>query len=98
MDQQRTETGPVQFGDDWPGVFIRGDNTLNYALLLRNLIQRLEQDPDYKREAFEGIFQLAVLRDLRIRSLSVCIFMPSDNFVEQLGCKPRMPSTSTTQI
>ena len=65
MDQQRTETGPVQFGDDWPGVFLRGDDALAYALLLRNLIQRLEQDPDYKREAFEGIFQLAVLRDLR---------------------------------
>jgi hypothetical protein len=23
---ERVETGPVQFGDDWPGVFIRGDN------------------------------------------------------------------------
>ncbi len=22
----RVETGPVRFGDDWPGVFIRGDN------------------------------------------------------------------------
>jgi len=22
----RVETGPVQFGDDWPGYFIRGDN------------------------------------------------------------------------
>lgn len=22
----RVETGPVQFGDDWPGLFIRGDN------------------------------------------------------------------------
>lgn len=25
-DGGRVETGPVQFGDDWPGVFIRGDN------------------------------------------------------------------------
>lgn len=24
----RVETGPVQFGDDWPGLFIRGDNCL----------------------------------------------------------------------
>lgn len=22
----RVETGPVQFGEDWPGVFFRGDN------------------------------------------------------------------------
>jgi len=27
-DLDRVETGPVQFGDDWPGVFIRGDNAL----------------------------------------------------------------------
>ena len=27
----RIETGPLQFDDDWPGVFIRGDNALFYA-------------------------------------------------------------------
>ena len=27
----RPETGPMQFGDDWPGVFIRGDNALFLA-------------------------------------------------------------------
>jgi hypothetical protein len=32
--ESRVETGPVQFGDDWPGIFIRGDNAmwLRYAL------------------------------------------------------------------
>lgn len=24
----RIETGCIQFGDDWPGIFIRGDNAL----------------------------------------------------------------------
>jgi len=28
---ERVETGSVQFGEDWPGLFIRGDNY--YALL-----------------------------------------------------------------
>lgn len=37
--EERVETGPIQFGDDWPGTFIRGDNALNYALTLRNVIQ-----------------------------------------------------------
>lgn len=32
---QRVETGPVQFGNDWPGVFIRGDNAMYYAMMLR---------------------------------------------------------------
>ena len=25
-DGERVETGAVQFGNDWPGLFIRGDN------------------------------------------------------------------------
>lgn len=32
--EPRIETGPVQFGDDWPGVFIRGDNAMYFATLL----------------------------------------------------------------
>jgi len=24
--QQRIESGPIQFNDDWPGYFLRGDN------------------------------------------------------------------------
>jgi hypothetical protein len=27
----RAETGPLQFGEDWPGVFIRGDEALGLA-------------------------------------------------------------------
>jgi hypothetical protein len=32
---ERVETGPLQFGDDWPGLFIRGDNAAYYAMVLR---------------------------------------------------------------
>lgn len=36
---ERVETGAVQFGSqDWPGVFIRGDNAFNYAMHLRVLL------------------------------------------------------------
>lgn len=28
--KHRVETGPVQFNDDWPGLFIRGDNAVSY--------------------------------------------------------------------
>lgn len=34
----RVETGVTQFGDDWPGVFIRGDNAFAYAMALNALI------------------------------------------------------------
>jgi hypothetical protein len=35
----RVESGPVQFGpDDWPGLFLRGDNALAYALALERVL------------------------------------------------------------
>lgn len=36
---KRPETGPMQFGDDWPGVFIRGDNAFVYAHVLGAILQ-----------------------------------------------------------
>lgn len=35
---ERVETGPLQFGSDWPGVFIRGDNAGAMALSLKFLL------------------------------------------------------------
>lgn len=41
---ERVESGPAQFGDDWPGVFIRGDNAAYYVLTLAQVASRIE-DP-----------------------------------------------------
>lgn len=30
----RVETGVIRFGEDWPGIFIRGDSAFNYANML----------------------------------------------------------------
>lgn len=35
---KRVETGPIQFGDDWPGVFIRGDNAFALAMSLQAVL------------------------------------------------------------
>lgn len=35
----RAETGPMKFGDDWRGVFIRGDEALAYAQLIRRFAE-----------------------------------------------------------
>lgn len=37
----RAETGPMKFGDDWAGVFIRGDNAAYYAMSLRTVLERV---------------------------------------------------------
>ena len=33
----RLETGPVKFGDDWTGIFIRGDEALAIASILKRM-------------------------------------------------------------
>lgn len=39
----RPETGPMQFGDDWPGVFIRGDNAKAILIALQHLRQQVKE-------------------------------------------------------
>lgn len=38
IDESRVETGPVQFNEDWPGVFIRGDRAMYYSMMLNAYI------------------------------------------------------------
>lgn len=47
MSENRLETGVVQDGDDWPGVFIRGDSAANFAFALRSLIERAQEGEDF---------------------------------------------------
>jgi hypothetical protein len=42
----RVETGAVQFGDDWPGLFLRGDNALPLMIWIRSLCELLANHPD----------------------------------------------------
>ncbi len=43
---KRVETGVVQFEDDWPGIFIRGDDCFAYAMALDTVIKRYKVDAD----------------------------------------------------
>lgn len=52
---ERIETGRHQHGDDWPGVFIRGDNAFAFGLALDLAIGELGDDR----------FELVALYDLR---------------------------------
>ncbi len=57
----RVETGPIQFGDDWPGTFIRGDNAAYYAAHLKRLI---DGSVDYRDEISISVLR-GLLSDLR---------------------------------
>lgn len=43
----RAETGPIQFGDDWPGVFIRGDNAFHFAMHLATILADVTNSPEH---------------------------------------------------
>lgn len=45
----RIETGPVQINDDWPGIFIRGDNAMFYGMALKTLLHMLKDETDIGR-------------------------------------------------
>ncbi len=42
----RVETGALEINDDWPGVFIRGDNATHYAMSIKQAVNKLEAEPD----------------------------------------------------
>lgn len=52
----RVETGPTQIGDDWPGLFIRGDNAFHYAMCLRNVLDG-KDDWGISRAALESLYK-----------------------------------------
>lgn len=64
-DGERIETGVVRIGDDWCGLFIRGDNCFGYAAYLRPLLARLDATAPQDREAaFFDALGVNALRNL----------------------------------
>lgn len=61
----RPETGPTQINDDWPGVFIRGDNALFFGTVLESILDEAEDHSDFYP------VDIAVLRGL-VKTLKSC--------------------------
>jgi hypothetical protein len=40
-NEPRVESGVIQFGRDWPGIFVRGDEAKIYSLSLEYLIKAM---------------------------------------------------------
>ena len=57
---RRIETGPTQFGTDWPGLFIRGDDCFRFATALEDYLRRHpHEDKD-----ITGVVHVNVLKGL----------------------------------
>lgn len=58
----RVESGPLQVNDDWPGVFIRGDNAMFLGMALRDLLSMLDNEREIQRSlAISPLYGLAEL-------------------------------------
>jgi hypothetical protein len=66
---ERMETGPIQFDDDWPGVFLRGDNAIGFGLHLRAVLDSTEIEPIGKA-VLEGLYDTLMGCDTRKQSSS----------------------------
>jgi len=62
-------TGAVQFQDDWPGLFVRGDDAMVASNAIRELEKRLAKHPDVEVRFF--VHLLAPLADIVERDVVV---------------------------
>lgn len=60
----RVETGVTQFGDDWPGIFIRGDNCFWFAEGIRQVLG-VDFDNIILRSNLEGLLNILQSSDVR---------------------------------
>lgn len=64
-----TPTGAIQFENDWPGLFIRGDQAIVLLSRIRGLQQRLANNPDVVVTA--ALIELGEIADLIERDVIV---------------------------
>lgn len=66
----QTPTGAMQFANDWPGLFVRGDDAMQLSFAIRELQERLVDHPDlYIASALSRLIPYADIidRDVVIR-------------------------------
>ena len=67
QQKKRVETGVIQFGDDWPGIFLRGDSAFGMAMVLDSFLA--DPSSPLTRAAVEGLSGLLKSCDLRNESV-----------------------------
>lgn len=83
----RLETGVVRDGEDWPGIFIRGDNAFGFA----NALSRFLENPTDKvalgiyKPDLHRLVDLLRSSDIRQHAPTTQIFRHPDSTAEQRG-------------
>lgn len=91
------ESGALAFGADWPGLFLRGDDSLHYAQHLRSLLAATEKviaaDPDAVGP--EVYHAMVVLPNLVRKLQSVDVSDPLQKHVQLRSARECLASTPT---
>ncbi len=80
----RLKTGPIYVEGDWPGIFIRGDNALAYAMHLECILPQLQE---MDRSRFAGFVRLMRKCDARgtVEAQRVELVYPASAPIAGLG-------------
>lgn len=85
---KRVETGLVQFGDDWPGVFVRGDAAGYHAFNLKRFLE----SPQASSEHLDPIVKLQLVGLQQL--LSAAVVGGASEMVRLEGAAPAAPAAS----
>jgi hypothetical protein len=89
---ERVETGPIKFGEDWPGLFVRGCDCLPIASAIRVLISAVPwQKVIYDKTLFWAVglledFCLFLEHKVIVRGVA-CFYKKSKGLEEHLAAK-----------
>lgn len=91
------ESGPIAFGPDWPGLFLRGDDALNYALQIEHVLHAMDHIIANNPEPVEAEAFLAVhlLRNLQKKLRSVDVSDPLHQARQLRPARECLASTPT---
>jgi hypothetical protein len=68
-ETSRIRTGAIQFNDDWPGLFIRGDEAFALMLELKQMLKALEEEGNQEYPAYVAKSIVSVIaQDVIVRS------------------------------
>ena len=72
-DSGRTPTGAMQFQDDWPGLFIRGDAAISVMMAIRRLQEFLRDCQDLEVASALSVLGVRPRRSRWRKGVATCL-------------------------
>lgn len=53
--EKRVESGPLKFGDDWTGTFLRGDRSMLWSFVVEEAVEAISPKRGFLRDQLRGL-------------------------------------------